>query len=76
MTEEERLVEEALHCADTGQAGHWPTAAGVLADEVRRLRAELAEMDEARLSALDLWRMSVHGVTSTRDLPRGAWSSS
>ena len=32
-------VEKALACADSGDAGHWPTAAGILADEVRRLRA-------------------------------------
>jgi hypothetical protein len=40
--EDSRLVAEALHCADTGDAGHWPIAAGILADEVRRLRADRA----------------------------------
>lgn len=40
--EEAELVEQALKCAETGNAGHWPTAAGFLADEVYRLRAELA----------------------------------
>lgn len=31
-------VEKALHCADSGDATHWPTVASILADEVRRLR--------------------------------------
>lgn len=40
MTEEERgFVELALQAVDAGDAGHWPTVAGYLADEVRRLRA-------------------------------------
>lgn len=43
MTEDRRLVAEALHCADTGSAGHWPTVAGILAAEVRDLRDELDE---------------------------------
>lgn len=43
MSEEAELVEQALRCAETGDAGHWPTAAGFLAEEIYRLRAELAE---------------------------------
>jgi len=39
---EAELVEQALRCVDTDSAGHWPTAAGWLAYEVRRLRALLA----------------------------------
>lgn len=39
--ESARLVTEALYCADSGEAGHWPTVAGLLADEVYRLRAAL-----------------------------------
>ena len=39
-TEEELgFVEVALQAVDGGNAGHWPTVAGYLADEVRRLRA-------------------------------------
>jgi len=37
-SEEEQMVEEALGAADAGHAGHWPTVAGILALEVRRLR--------------------------------------
>lgn len=37
--EDARMVEEALHCAETGNAGHWPTAAAFLAQEIYRLRA-------------------------------------
>jgi hypothetical protein len=36
--EEAQFVEEALAAVDAGSAGHWPTVAGYLADEVRRLR--------------------------------------
>ena len=39
--EETGFVETALAAADSGNAGHWPTVARYLADEVRRLRAEL-----------------------------------
>jgi hypothetical protein len=42
--EDERLVQEALHCAAIGQATHWPTVANVLADEVDRLRVENAAL--------------------------------
>lgn len=39
-TDEERgFVETALAAVDAGNAGSWPTVAGYLADEVRRLRA-------------------------------------
>lgn len=31
-------LEIALRAVDSGDAGHWPTVAGVLADEVRRLK--------------------------------------
>jgi hypothetical protein len=41
-SEDEQYVEEALRCAATGQATHWPTAAGYLADEMRRQAVELA----------------------------------
>jgi ABC-type transporter Mla subunit MlaD len=38
-TDEEReFIDMALAAADAGNAGHWPTVAGHLADEVRRLR--------------------------------------
>lgn len=41
QTEEERgFVEIALAAVDAGNAGSWPTVAGYLADEVRRLRSE------------------------------------
>lgn len=40
--EDKENVEQALRAADSGKAGHWPTVAGILADEVRRLRTELA----------------------------------
>lgn len=43
--DETEFVEMALRCADTGSAGHWPTAAGYLADEVRNLRARVAAME-------------------------------
>jgi len=40
QTDEEReFIDMALAAADAGNAGHWPTVAGYLADEVRRLRA-------------------------------------
>lgn len=40
LTEDEaRDVAEALHCVEADGACHWPTVAGILAAEVRRLRA-------------------------------------
>ena len=59
-TDEERgFVETALAAADSGSAGHWPTVAGYLADEVRRLRAAPAVPQpvdrEALLYVLTKW---------------------
>lgn len=55
--EEQQFIDMALLAADSGSAGHWPTVAGYLADEVRRLRAILAlvpqptaVVDEAKLA--------------------------
>jgi len=31
-------VETALYAADAGDAGHWPTVAGILADELFAVR--------------------------------------
>jgi len=59
MNEDERLIEEALHCADTGNATHWPTAAGYLADEVRRLRAIEDASRSLRAAALSGWDNNV-----------------
>ena len=38
MSEDGELVAQALHCVDVDKADHWPTVAGILAAEVRRLR--------------------------------------
>ena len=43
--EEAEFVETALYAVDSGSAGHWPTVAGYLADEVRRLRAQVEAVD-------------------------------
>jgi hypothetical protein len=37
--EEREFVARAMHAAESGSAGHWPTVAAVLRDEVLRLRA-------------------------------------
>lgn len=47
VDDDRELVEQALHAADGGSAGHWPTVAGILADEVRRLRT-IVSVDPAR----------------------------
>lgn len=53
--EEVDHVLQALHAADSGSAGHWPTVAGVLADEVRRLREQLAQSQvEATAPTIDV----------------------
>ena len=39
--EEIDLVEMVLHCVEVGSAGHWKTVAGILAEEVKELRAAL-----------------------------------
>lgn len=54
--EEAQFVEEALRCVDKDQAGHWPTVAGWLACEVRRLRADRnATPDAATLREQIAW---------------------
>ena len=64
MTEDdERDVQTALHCAETGSATHWPTAAGVLADEVKRLRGLSA--DPATIE-----RVAAAVLAAMRDLSR------
>lgn len=56
--EDYRLIYQALDCADTGNAGHWPTAAGILADEVRRLRVLMRECLGATCSLTEFDRVS------------------
>lgn len=36
--EDHHILQMALHCTETSNAGHWPTVANILADEVYRLR--------------------------------------
>lgn len=43
MDEERQFLEEAMQCAENGDANHWPSVANILAYEITRLRAELAE---------------------------------
>jgi hypothetical protein len=46
MTEEDAdLLAQAMHCADTGDATHWPTVAGILHDEIVRLREINARLE-------------------------------
>lgn len=47
MTEDQMLVEDAMAAAASGSAGHWPTVAGYLHDEVLRLRAQVDLMSRA-----------------------------
>lgn len=56
MSEDEQLVAQALRCAETGNAGHWPTAAGYLAAEIYRLRKE---RDEWRTAAVVMGRVAL-----------------
>lgn len=64
-TDEERgFVEIALAAADSGSAGHWPTVAGYLADEVRRLRAAPAVPQSVDREALERM-LETHGVFET-----------
>jgi hypothetical protein len=61
--EEQQLVEEALLCvAVDSEVAHWPTVAGYLAAEVRRLRAATADAEE---------RGRQRGVQPFRDLFSG-----
>lgn len=41
-------VAEAMRCVETDNAGHWPTVAGYLAAEIKRLTEERAELAEAQ----------------------------
>ena len=40
MNTEPTQLEIALAAADAGNAGHWPTVAGILADEYRKLKSQ------------------------------------
>lgn len=40
--EDAEFVTAALRAVDADSAGHWPTVAGILANEVRRLRTVVA----------------------------------
>jgi hypothetical protein len=51
-------LDTALQAADAGSAGHWPTVAGVLADEVRDLQKRLADA----VKAYDM-EVHSHGLT-------------
>lgn len=57
MSEDEQFVEEALACVDAGNAGHWPTVAGYLANEVRRLRATPTVTSEQIAEAVETVRV-------------------
>lgn len=48
--EERELIELAIWCARSGEATHWPTAAGWLLTEIENLRASLSA--ESRLLRL------------------------
>lgn len=39
--EMEEEVAHAMHCALSGEAGHWPTVAVILREEILRLRRDL-----------------------------------
>ncbi len=45
MSDEQQILEEAMYAAETGNANHWPIVASILADEITRLRAQLAEVE-------------------------------
>lgn len=47
MNEEPTQLQIALGAADAGNAGHWPTVAGILADEYRAIERKLAELKVA-----------------------------
>lgn len=49
-SEDAELLQQALHCADQGSCTHWPTAAGILAAEVRLRAHTLAERIEDELA--------------------------
>jgi hypothetical protein len=57
--EEAMLLEQAMRCAETGSATHWPTVAGYLRDEVLRLRARLEttlRVSEFQVGDIVCWR--------------------
>lgn len=43
--DEKMLVQMALHAVEADSATHWPTVAGVLAEEVLRLREVFTDLD-------------------------------
>ncbi|WP_373081919.1 hypothetical protein [Zhongshania sp.] len=48
MSDEQQILEEAMYAAETGNANHWPIVASILANEITRLRAQLAEVEEGQ----------------------------
>jgi hypothetical protein len=45
--EERMLLEQAMNCAEIGNASHWPTVAGMLRDEILELRARIESLQHA-----------------------------
>ncbi len=41
IQEQRDLVAQAMHCAEVGNATHWPTVASILRDEILRLRSDV-----------------------------------
>lgn len=55
---DEQLVAQALYAVETREAGHWPTVAGILADEVKRLVIE-RDAVRNRVAGLEAWSNSI-----------------
>jgi hypothetical protein len=72
--EEERLLEQAMRCAASGSATHWPTVAGYLHDEVLRLRAQVDVMGRAlQRGADDMRRDMTQSHSMLVDLNRAVY---
>jgi hypothetical protein len=48
QNETQELIATALHCADTGDATHWPTVAGILAQAYREAVAKLKDANDGK----------------------------
>jgi hypothetical protein len=76
IEEERRLLAQAMACAESGEATHWPTVAGYLADEVKQLRTKLGAYEAgasfepteegAELTAAQLWGKLLGASVHTR----------
>jgi hypothetical protein len=74
MNKEPTQLQIALGAADAGNAGHWPTVAGILADEYRAIAAKLAAATEQRDRLMEALERIDYCLSNAENVMHGAGS--